>query len=167
MEGTKLLVQLLNNIYVMEKEVEKVYESQLGQMGSFFQAETLFTRSLDHTSLQIEKIKACIKRLGGKPWEGKNKISCFMEKALIASVSRNNSDDFIKKLALLAALLQLEISSYEIIVSASRHLGDQESASIFRDAEAEKSEILAQFKKHLPILVQEVLHQKNMPSHGD
>jgi ferritin-like metal-binding protein YciE len=150
------LVQWLNDAYVMEEGIINALENHVEQAKDHPEIQVRIRAHVDHTKSQAERVKECVKMLGGKVSSTKEPGGEMM--ASLASTGVGAEEDrVIKNMLTEYATEHFEMASYLALAQAAADCGQQEVATLCREIVQEEVQMVETLSRNLEGVVSDFL----------
>lgn len=152
-------VTWLKNAYALENQLIEVLQAHAAQAADFPTVQEKIEAHLEETKGHAEKVGKCLEELGEDPSAAKTAMGKVM--GMMAGAGTAMAGDAIIKNAIAeAASEQMEIATYNAIITAADELGHPEIAKMCKEILAEEEAVAAWLADSLPTLVTEFLDKE-------
>ncbi len=152
------LIGWLNDAYAMEKGLVQVLENHANDVKDRPEMYRRIAQHLEETKMHAERVRDCVKRLGGDVSTVKTAMGAvsgfFQGRSTGAS-----PDELVKNALADYASEHLEIASYRALIVAARALGEQQIVQVCEGILREEEDMARWLEQGLPTVVQEYLGQ--------
>lgn len=157
----KTLLSWLKDAHAMEKAAIDILESQEGRMEHYPMLDEKVSEHLETSRRQAERVKGCIKRLGGDTSVIKQGIAKFMGN-VGALTNAGAPDEAVKNGIANYTVEHFEIASYRALVAAAEEAGDDETRRVCEEILQEEEAMAEWLEQNLPQVTQEYLQRDNL-----
>ncbi|EJW11597.1 Uncharacterized protein DUF892 [Rhodovulum sp. PH10] len=146
----------LRDAHAMEQQAETMLKAQQQRLEHYPELRARITQHISETQSQIERVEACIERVGTSTSTLKDLAGSAM--ATLQGLGGMFAGDEVLKGAMVSyAFENLEASGYLILAVAAEEVGDAQTARVCRDIMEEEIAMASWIKDHLPQLTRAFL----------
>jgi ferritin-like metal-binding protein YciE len=155
-QDREVLVAWLNDAYAMEKAQIPVLENHAKDAREFPSIRLRGEQHVEETRRHAELVGDCIERLGESPSATKSALGTMIGN--VQSVTTGAfRDELVKNFLMDFAAENLEIASYNAIITAARDLGEDYVARTCEQILRDEQEMAGWLQENLPTAVRETL----------
>lgn len=137
---TEILVDWLKNLHSIESSLVNMLENQAGRADAFPEFQSRLRGHREQSMRHEDMVKSCIERLGGDVSQVRAGMSKLMGE--VQSKFVGAFDDAIVRDAVVGSVVeQLEISSYNAIITLADRIGEQRTVDICSEILEEEEEM--------------------------
>jgi ferritin-like metal-binding protein YciE len=135
-----VICRYLEDAIAAERNFENTLHANAKEAANDYPAvQALFEQHADETKLQYQRLEARLEALGGKPSGVKSFLAHLFGMApKTAQIGHDNAERATQDLMMAFAVENSEIAMYEAMICACEEAGDEVTAQLARDIQAEE-----------------------------
>jgi ferritin-like metal-binding protein YciE len=150
------LMEWLRDAHAAEEQAATMLSGMANRIENYPGLKARIEQHLEETRRQAERVRSCIERRGGSTSTIKDAGGRMlgMGQALSGAFV---DDEVVKGSIASAAFEEMEVASYEVLISAAQHVGDQETVRVCREILQEEKAMAEWLEQNLPALTEQYL----------
>jgi len=150
------LVQWMRDAHAMEKQAERILETEAGRIENYPELKAQLERHLDETRQQAERLSKRLEQLGGGTSTTKDVLGKMM--GFAQGLSGLFAGDEVLKASLANCTFEhMEIASYKMLIAAAEEAGDPESKRVCEQNLREEEAMARWLGDHLGSMTRQFL----------
>jgi ferritin-like metal-binding protein YciE len=156
-------MEWLRDAHAMEEQSEQMLESTSGRLENYPELRARFDAHRVVSRKHADRVRQCIERRGGSRSAIKDTMGKLMAFAQGAS-GLFVGDEVVKAVLAISTFEQMKITSYEILNSAAKVVGDGEAQRVCEESMREEEEMALWLEENIEPLTQAYLRREE--THG-
>jgi ferritin-like metal-binding protein YciE len=155
-------MEWLRDAHAMEEQSEQMLESTSNRLENYPELRVRFETHRAVSQRHADRVRQCIERRGGSPSAIKDTAGKLM--AFAQGVSgRFVGDEVVKAVLATSTFEQMKITSYEILNSAAKVVGDGEAQRVCEESMRDEEEMALWLEENIEPLTQTYLRREETP----